>query len=252
MTTTTTAIRQKSLPGDTPALTRLRFLQLHSPLAHLSMPTEPITTRAARNVERGRSVGSRIKSRAASSPSLRTSLIKSRPNGLHAFPPYLPVPLHQKQKYRTSQLDLVEGAVCKIILQLLSEGNSFPQITHQLRVLCLDRDRVRAFTAEDIRSIIARCRQHGLTSHMPLESDDWDQEEVEDDWVDQQSAILCDPVVTEDECGSRGWWNQVCLPNFIEQCRLTLSKLEDLRHRSWKRWPSIEIGPRRLRTGESF
>ena len=188
--------------NETSAFARLKELQAHHLPCVIHMSPAPSIW------ERGRA----FRRRRARSPHTvppRSPKAATCVRSLVIYPPYIPIPgvRHDDLNYECL-VELVEGATCKLILQLLAEGKSWTGIIDHLHRTCLEPDHRSRFDVDDIRAIVARCRLLGLTAYTALESEDWSTDEDEKWWIKEDRKRFDSPL-GRDICGSSGWWNEV-------------------------------------------
>ena len=199
-------------PPATPALERLKALQSHNTAC--AVPTTP--TVIISRLRRGRRLRSKkrhMKMTSIPRAKATKALFNDLRAGLTAFPPYLPMPgvCEVDAEEGFTRIELVEGATCRLIMELEAQGKSDNQILYRVRLVCLDKQFRDRFSVNDVRQICANCRILGLNARMPLESDDWEVEKVQKWWRrDEQKKR--DVPVTAEECGSTGWWTGVSQP----------------------------------------
>ena len=215
-TTTTTATQLQcsniACHSETPALTRLKQLQAQQLPCIVRMSPSPSIRARGRAFQKRRA---RQPGKSSISPPKSPKLLQpahsSQLKCLATHPPYIPIPgVRRDQLKFPSIIEFVEGATCRLILQLVGEGKSWTGIIDHLHRTCLEPDQSSRFDIDGIRAIAGRCRLLGLTAYTQLESEDWDPEDIEKWWI-KEDRRRYDSLVGEDICGSTGWWNKVSL-----------------------------------------
>ena len=196
----------KSGPSiHTPALARLRKLQINQLPCSKQLSTSMSAQRRGRTLERK----AQFQATSPYRKSLSAQTTQPRVVGLALYPPYISVPgIRLSHARHTNQVRMVEGATCRLILQLLAEGKSWTAVIDHLHRTCLDPDQRLALKCGDILAIATACRALGLTAHTSLESEDWNLEAMEKWWIKEDRKRYDSPV-REDICGTIGWWTKV-------------------------------------------
>ena len=203
-------LRLKMLLNETPFLVRKRALMLDGPPRGRS----PVALRKRKH--------SNISKDSDNVGTFQESKSRSRgrshrqPVGIMFYPPYIPIPgvfasqaqsASPTRSQSLARTEMVRGATCQLVMQLLADCKSIREVIDQLPFECDSDDAVRvAFEVPDVRAIAKYCLEHGLTAQRPLQVDaeDWEGVEIEEWWHDaMEERWRDDPVQME------GWWTKV-------------------------------------------
>jgi hypothetical protein len=200
----------QTTPTQTPALVRLRQFRIHRQISIMRRVSPPLSLDRGRTTQPRKTWPPKKLLRQQPPTTLPAA---SRLTRLISYPPYVPIPGVHRTLKQANRVELVEGTVCRLSMQLAAEGRTWSEIEQHLQRICLEclgRERKLKYTALDVEIIVKRCRELGLTMQMPLDSDSWDLERIEKWWIEEtrRTREKSKPV-GEDVCGSTGWWAQV-------------------------------------------